>query len=128
MTDLRMTGLRRFIAMLCMVVMCLSSVQFAASGAEDLEHALDIAHASETVADVVHYCSVSVEACERQPHAGDANTASHHHHHGDPTSGYVLTTAPALSVAFAAENAVWSTANPLGRGLGQHTPERPPKA
>ncbi|OYX75049.1 MAG: hypothetical protein B7Y12_00710 [Rhizobiales bacterium 24-66-13] len=122
-----MTGLRRFIVMLCMAVMSLSSVQFAASGAEDLEHALEIAHSSETLADVVHYCSVSVEACERQPHAGDAHTAPHHHH-GDPTPGYVLTAAPAFSVAFAAEDAVWSTESPLGRGLGQHAPERPPKA
>ncbi|MFH1558574.1 MAG: hypothetical protein ABII76_27560 [Pseudomonadota bacterium] len=127
MTDSRMTGLRRFIVMLCMAITCLSSVQFAASGAKDFEHALEIAHSAETVADVVHYCSTSVQACERQSHSGDANTAPHHHH-GDPTSNFVLTAAPALSVAFASHDAVWSTESPLGRGLGQHTPERPPKA
>jgi hypothetical protein len=113
--------------MLCMAITCLSSIQLASSGAEDLEHALEIAHASEAVADVVHYCATSANACERQPHSGDINTAPHHHH-GDPTSNFVLTGAPALSVALASHDAVWTTESPLGRGLGQLAPERPPRA
>lgn len=127
MNDSVRTGWRRLIAALCVVFMCVSSFQVIASGSEDLEHVLEIAHVSAIGDNAVHYCQVSAEACERQPHHGDANTAPHHHH-GDPTSGFVITSPPAFSVAIAVDGMTWPTDSPVGHGLGQSALERPPKA
>ncbi|MFG1388732.1 hypothetical protein [Xanthobacter versatilis] len=127
MTDGWMTGLKRLIAMVCMAVACLSPVRAISALGPDLDHALDLAHAEAAGEDIVHYCETLSDACERQPHEGNAGTAPHHHH-GDPFSGFVAVSSPPFALPRPMRGLELSTHRSMGRGLGPVTPERPPKA
>lgn len=127
MIDSRMTGLKRLIAMLCMVAACLSPVRAISASAVDLEHALELAHAISTGEDIVHYCEMSSEGCERQPHDGDGRATSHHHH-GDPSSGFTAVSGHGIGAAVAMSGLSWPMHGLFAQGLGPSALDRPPRA
>lgn len=127
MLDSRMTGLKRFVAMLCMVAACLSPMRAMSASAVDLDHALELAHAVSAGEDVVHFCEMSSEACEWQPHDGDGRT-SPHHHHGDPSSGFVVAPGHAAGIATAVSGPSWPVHGHFAEGLGPAALDRPPRA
>lgn len=124
MTNVRTIGWKGLIAMICMALVCLSPVRAVSIANSDLEHALELAHATDA-GGVVHYCDVA-SACERGP-AHEESAGASHHHHGDTASGFAAISSPAFTVPLSVNATGWSTRAAMGRGLGQVAPERPPK-
>lgn len=121
------TSLRRLIAMLCVAITCLSSAQIAVAAGEDIDHGLEREHLVAPMADVIHECAV-VTFCDTQAHPGEASAPHHHHNYGDPTHNFVLASASFLSMVDIGAGMIRSAESSMGRGLGQSTLDRPPKA
>ncbi|MFG1388734.1 hypothetical protein [Xanthobacter versatilis] len=127
MNDSRTAGLKRLIAMICMVVACLSPIRAISASSADLDHVFDLAHALAAGDDIVHYCEMSSAACESPAHEGDARTAPHHHH-GDPSSGFMVISGEAFSLSLTMSGANWPVRGFSVQGLGPTALERPPRA
>lgn len=117
---------KRFIAVLCMALVCMSAIRAVAAANPDQDRARQISRDIEIGAGIAHYCQASDNACGVEPsgHKG----GSTHHHHGEsssslPTAGTVTATpAPGMGAM------VWAGFSSHRAGLGKSSLDRPPKA
>lgn len=115
----------RTIAMLCVAMTCVFSMQTIVIALDRLEHALEIEHDGNPVAGTVQYCVAAADACEQSD--GAINPISHAHS-GDTVTNIMLGSARSL-VAIDFKATTIPLAGPqAGPSISQVAPDRPPKA